>query len=261
MTLAVVIKGSEGLVLAAESRLTLTVPRGKDVDRVTYDNATKVLELAPPHHHVAAVTFGRGTVDGVRTAASFLPEFEAGLPAERLPVMTMAEEMQRFFGARIEPDPVGGTPMSFMIAGFDEGQAYGRVLQVDLGQTVTPLEYLPGEDFGPEWRGQVAIVDRLFRGYDPRLPELVRRHLALDPRGMKDLRAAIEILDLPVPWQAISLQDCVDLAMLGINATIECQALWAAPRECGGPIDVAVITRAAGIRFLRRKELRAGASR
>lgn len=257
MTLAVVIKGSEGLVLAAESRLTLTVPRGKDVDRVTYDNATKVLELAPPHHHVAAVTFGRGTVDGVRTAASLLPEFEAGLTSERLPVMAMAEEMQRFFGARLEPDPMAGAPMSFMIAGFDEGQAYGRVLQVDLGQTVTPLEYLPGEDFGPEWRGQVAIVDRLFRGYDPRLPELVGRHLGLDPRGMKDLRAAAENLNLPVPWQAISLQDCVDLAVLGINATIECQALWAAPRECGSPIDVAVITRAGGIRLLRRKELRA----
>jgi hypothetical protein len=257
MTLAVVVKGSEGLVLAAESRLTLTVPRGKDVDRVTYDNATKVLEFAAPHHHVATVTFGRGTVDGVRTVASLMPEFEAGLAPERLPVMAMAEEILQFFGSRLERDPTNGAPMSFMVAGFDEGQAYGRVLQIDLGRTVTPLEYLPGEDFGPEWRGQVAIVDRLFRGFDPRLPELVGRHLDLDPRGMKDLRAAVEILDLPIPWQAISLQDCVDLALLGISATIECQALWAAPRECGGPIDVAVITRGAGIRFLRRKHLQA----
>jgi len=256
MTLAVVIKGYEGLVLAAESRLTLTIPRGKDVDRVTYDNATKVLEFAPPHEHVAAVTFGRGTVDGVRTAASLWPEFEASLPSERLPVMTVAEELQRFFGSHLEPEPVAGRPMSFMVAGFDNGHAYGRVLQVDLGQTVTPLEYLSGEDFGPVWRGQVSVVDRLFRGFDPTLPDIVGRHLDLEPRDMKVLREAVAALDLPVPWQAINLQDCVDLALIGISTTIDCQALWAAPRECGGPIDVAAITRTNGIRFLRRKELR-----
>jgi hypothetical protein len=261
VTLTVVVKGPEGLVLAAESRLTLTVPRAAEVARVTYDNAHKLLAFAPPHNHVAAVTYGRGTVDGIRTASSLLPEFESSLPAERVPVMAIAEALQRFFSERLEPNPTGGSAMSFLVAGFDEDAAYGRILQIELGRTLTPLSYRSDDDFGPEWRGQTAIVDRLFRGHDPRLPDLIQQHLGLDPRSMKDLREAIEVLDLPVPWPAIALQECVDLAVLGIRATIELQALWAAPRECGGPIDVAIITRAEGTRFLQRKDLHVENSR
>lgn len=43
--------------------------------------------------------------------------------------------------------------------------------------------------------------------------------------------------------------------MLSVRATIELQALWAAPRECGGPTDVAIITRAEETHFQQRKDL------
>ena len=79
------ISGPEGLVLAAESRVTLTAQvTGQTPLHVNYDNATKLLSFSVPNTHLGAVTYGQGAI-GFRTAASFLPEFEAGLIAPPAP--------------------------------------------------------------------------------------------------------------------------------------------------------------------------------
>jgi len=62
MTLAIVFKGTEGVVLAADSRVTLPfqVPGTQLVTSAHFDNATKLLKVGN-QQHVAAVTFGLGT--------------------------------------------------------------------------------------------------------------------------------------------------------------------------------------------------------
>ena len=66
---------------------------------------------------------------------------------------------------------------------------------------------------------------------------------------------AVWVLGLPILWQAMALQDCIDLAIFGIRWTIGAQALSVEVRGCGGPIDVGVITRRDGLRFVQRKKL------
>jgi hypothetical protein len=93
MSLAIAFKGTEGLVLAADSRVTLTTqvtgkpPQGMREQTLllpaTFDNATKLLKIeAQPH--VGAVTYGLGALgmQQPRTAHSFMPEFEAELAKE-----------------------------------------------------------------------------------------------------------------------------------------------------------------------------------
>ena len=76
MSLGVGIKGPEGIVLAADSRVTLEASRpGGPVIPVNYDNATKLLSFSKPHNHVGVVTYGAAVI-GQRTAHSFVPEFE-----------------------------------------------------------------------------------------------------------------------------------------------------------------------------------------
>ena len=60
MSLGLTIKGAEGIVLAAESRITLTVqnPETKETLAVNCDNAQKLLKLSAPHNHIGAVTYG-----------------------------------------------------------------------------------------------------------------------------------------------------------------------------------------------------------
>jgi hypothetical protein len=255
VSLGVVVKVPDGLVLAAESRVsvTLTLPSGASY-RATFDNATKVLAFGPPHTYVGVVTYGVGAIAD-RTAHSFVPEFEATLPAERLSVRAFAEELQRFFleqwaAAAMPPTPT----LNFRVAGFDEDDPYGRVWGIDVPTTVTPFEFL-ADHFGAEWGGQRAHVDRLFAGFDPRLLELLRDAVDLKPLAMSLARKALDALDLPVPWNALPLQDGVDLAIFGIRATIISQTLSLGDRGCGGPIDVAVITRRDGLHWVQRKAL------
>src|ERR1700730_2340709 len=111
MSLAIVFKGPEGLVLAADSRVTLTfqattptapASAGTSILLVVpafYDNATKLLRVQG-QDYVAAVTYGLGTIgqNEPRTAHSFIPEFEADLATEpRLSVEEFARRLGNFF--------------------------------------------------------------------------------------------------------------------------------------------------------------------
>ena len=81
MSLGVAIKGPEGVVLAADCRVTIgaQAPNRPQI-MVHYDNATKLLNFSEPHNFVGAVTYGLGLI-GQRTAHSYLPEFESRFPS------------------------------------------------------------------------------------------------------------------------------------------------------------------------------------
>lgn len=99
MSLGIVIKGPEGIVLAAESRVTLTAQTPTGPLHVNFDNATKVLSFHAPNTAVGAVTYGQASI-GIRTAHSFVPEFEASLPPDRLSVSDFAQRLSDFFIAQ-----------------------------------------------------------------------------------------------------------------------------------------------------------------
>src|SRR5215470_7867870 len=81
VTLALVFKGTEGIVLAADSRVTLSaqIPGSAGQIQAHYDNAVKLLKVKG-HDYVAAVTYGLGALGAApRTAHSFLSEFEGAI--------------------------------------------------------------------------------------------------------------------------------------------------------------------------------------
>ena len=71
----------------------------------------------------------------------------------------------------------------------------------------------------------------------------------------QQLITALAVLQMPLPLQAMALQDCVNLALFFIRTTIDAQNLTVGIRGVGGPIDVAVITGTEGIQFVQRKEI------
>ena len=75
MSLGIAFKGPEGIVLAADSRVTLSGPRpGSNLlVQSHYDNATKLLKVKD-HDNVGAVTYGLGALGGrqPRTAHPYL---------------------------------------------------------------------------------------------------------------------------------------------------------------------------------------------
>lgn len=262
MSLGVIIKGSEGIVLAADSRVTLEAARQNLPPLiVTFDNATKLLCFeGDSHKWVGAVTYGAAVI-GLRTAHSFVPEFELNLPPERLPIVEYTKRISSFFLERWKeamPANYPGPSMTFLVGGYDEGAAYGSVFVVDVPNSPTPAPRNAGDnDFGMTWGGQLQLASRIVHGYDPALMQILRQSLNLDDAKLAELEKLFrQNLEFRFPYQVLPLQDCVDLATFIIRTTMTAQTLGVDIRGVGGPIEVATITRTSGREFIQRKSLR-----
>ena len=273
MSLGIAFKGPEGIVLAADSRVTLTAQAqsvlGPMLLPATFDNATKLLKVNG-QDHVGAVTYGAGAIgqQEPRTAHSFLPEFEASLQGgRRLSVREFAEALSSFFVARwrdagMPPTVPMGQDMIFLVGGYDENAAYGSVFEIFVPSRPAPREVIPTGQFGAVWGGQHQIVSRLLNGFDPTAPQVARAFLGSPTQGQPDpLETEMKTkLSAKIPWAFLPLQDCVDLSIFVLRTTITLQKWIIDVRGVGGAIDVATITRTGGFKYVQQKEI-AGESR
>jgi hypothetical protein len=280
MSLGVVFKGPEGIVLAADSRVTLTnqfqiLNQPPLLLSSTYDNATKLLSVKG-QKYVGAVTYGAGAIgeDEPRTAHSYIPEFEQELNKEfehepngvpRLTVKDFAERLSKFFLNKWKtqkmPMPCPpGQDMVFFVGGYDEGAPYGKVFEIYIPSRPDPSERhnASGQlQFGLLWGGQIDYANRLIHGFDGQLPDLTKNFLGLDDKKRDELAKYLQgKLQAPVPFAFLPLQDCVDLAIFLIRTTIIMQHWVIGIRGVGGAIDVAVITQAKGFEEVQRKQIR-----
>jgi hypothetical protein len=276
MSLGVVCKSSEGIVLAADSRVTLTFPQMSQVGLPTmppmpitlihasYDNATKLLKIKG-QDYVGVVTYGLGTIGLTvpRTAHSFLPEFEDELRrsgGQRLPVADFAQKLGDFFMCQWTSnmhDYVGPDQLIFLVGGFDEDAPYGRIFEVDIPSRPQPIEhYADINNFGIVWGGQLDFPQRLINGFDYRALDIITNTLNLNPSQRGQIEVALRQLSVPIPYQILPIQDCVDLSIMLIRTTISLQSFYTGLRGVGGMIEVAIITREDGFKPIQRKKIK-----
>ena len=273
MSLGIVFKGPEGIVLAVDSRVTLNAEQRKGnvsiVLPATYDNATKLLKVKG-QEYVGVVTFGLEALgENPRTAHSFLPEFEELLykkyettdennnaTVKRLSVEDFAKELSDFFmeqWQKLMSHAQNANDMVFFIGGYDENEPYGKVFEVKIPSNPIPTEQIANV-FGMAWGGQRELVDRLIQGYDHNLPGVVKTYANLSNRRTEGLHTHLkQRLSLNIPYPFLPLQDCVDLSITLIRTTIAMQTWLVGVRGVGGAIDVATITRTGGFKPIQQK--------
>ena len=270
MSLGIVVKGSEGIVLAADSRGTLTAVLNQPPGTlgniqvqlpVNFDNATKLLTFGKPNNWIGAVTYGDAvmgtTASDLRTAQSFVPEFEAGLTTDRLSVAEFSKRLSDFYLKQWQsrmPTIHAGPGMAFVVAGFDEDKPYGSVYLFTIPKEPIPTERAPN-DFGVTFGGQNELTYRILGGYDPRVLDIAKKELNAPVIRMDAFEKALSQLQLTIPYHLLPLQDCIDLAIFLIRTTTTAQNLSIGIRGVGGAIDVAVITKREGLAIIQRKEL------
>jgi hypothetical protein len=235
MSLAIVFKGTEGIVLAVDSRVTLTATAqslpGIPITLVhsTFDNATKFLKVNG-QEYVGAVTYGVGAIGQKepRTAHSFMPEFEEELRranCQRLPVKDFAERLGQFF---LRKWTEAGMPavahpsqnMEFIVGGFDSGEPYGKVYGLQVPARPAPQEWHVAQ-FGVVWGGQSEFVHRLISGYDPNLFHAAQEFLKCSDQQRNELQEYVNgKVQAPIPFPFLPLQDCVNLAILLIHVSL-----------------------------------------
>lgn len=261
MSLGVVVKGTGGIVLAADSRVTLMANRGNSQFAINFDNASKLLTFGEPNTYIGAVTYGEAVIgsapNDIRTAYSFIPEFETGLTESRLSIKDFVKKFSDFFLKQWQnkgPKNYRGPGMTFVIAGFDQKSPYGSVHLLNIPNQPVAEEQSPNT-FGVTWGGQIELASRLVVGYDIKLVEILKRKLKLSDKQIEELKTEFRQLTLGVPYAVLSLQDCIDLAVFLVKTTMEGQRLSIAIRGVGGAIDVAVITKREGVRIIQQKKL------
>lgn len=274
MSLGIAFKGAEGIVLAADSRVTLTALAGsapgapggppagtQKIIPVSYDNATKLLRIEG-QKYVGAVTYGMGAfgMPTPRTAHSYMPEFEEELTKEgvdRHTVEDFATRLSNFFMERwASSGQQQSVDMVFIVGGYDEGEAYGRIFEFYIPSRPAPVEKNAGNDFGLVWGGQREYTDRIMQGFDDTLIPLLKDKFSLSDQDASDLRDELRTsLLVRIPYAFLPLQDCVDLAIFLIETTMSLQRWLVDVRGVGGAIDVATITRTEGFRSVQQKAI------
>lgn len=260
MSLAVVIKGPEGIVLAADSRVTVqATPVGGSTTTAYFDNATKLLSFHGRYASIGAVTYGAAVLN-LRTANSFIPQFEAGLKNELLTVEAFAEALGRFFMDRwqeVAADHDSGPPMQFIVGGYNEEAPYGEVYVISVPDRPSPEPRNPVDtNFGMTWGGQLGIVSRLIHGYDPQVIQIIGESLDVGSEKLETLASTLrQKVEIPIPYALLPLQDCVNLATFMIRTTMTAQDLSVTLRGVGGGIDVATITSTGSLHYIQQKKL------
>jgi hypothetical protein len=226
MSLIITVYVREGIVMAADSRLTLNFPRTTPSGQthilsITSSDSAKKLFLAP--NNVGIATCGPADIGGVPIAGfieSFIVEKLKGQP---LSAEQVASDLKVYFGA------LGVRPGTlFHVAGYAQ---VNETLDQQLF-LVDPAAGLlsrlnPANKQGANWGGEIDVLQRLLN------------EVSLIQTG------GLNPVPLPyfgVPFEFFTLQDAIDFAFYGIRSTIDTLRFQAREKTVGGPVDVLVIT-------------------
>ncbi|MFT3662549.1 MAG: hypothetical protein QM809_14575 [Gordonia sp. (in: high G+C Gram-positive bacteria)] len=276
MTVAVLVKVHDGLVLAADSATTL---RLDDNSAQVYNNADKIIQL---HRNLplAMMTWGLGQIGdaSVSTAGKDLRRRLMGktkkyddwkLKKHKYTVEQVVDRLVDMFHERIgkmdlpadDPNSVLGVLVCGYSAGCDHAEAY----QVMLGPGEPSIEKVAATgDFGWIAFAQAVATNRLFYGIDPILMARIEK-LVPEDRHEELAEALKEQFRQPV-FRAMPFPDAIALAKFLVEVTAGYSHFLLGPDTVGGPIDVASVNRHEGFKWINRKhyyssELNPGGSR
>lgn len=234
MSLVITLFVPEGLVMAADSRLTLEFKVAQQdgsqkTESIPSSDSTYKVFLLP--HNIGVSAYGAASV-GVTPIAPLVEVFAATkLKDVKMPPDKVASELLSYF-RKLE-----GPPASiFHVAGYKDGTQ--QVFEANVSTNTTKSLITSGA--GAAWGGE---ADALLR--------LLSKVGTLDQAGNK----LTDIQSFGVAFDHFTLQDAIDFAVYAIRTTADTMRFQLRRQTVGGPIDLLII-RPDGARWLRRKELR-----
>jgi len=270
MTVAVALRVHDGLVLAADSASTLvgTDPStGNSGVFNVYNNACKIVNLYKGLP-VGMMTWGAGSIGPASIAtlakdlrARLMVEGDGGIEPGAYDMLDVANRVRQFFYEERYVPEFGHLPpeqqpdLGLCVAGYSPGQQLAEVYQVDIcgGQCPEPALVGPPEVAGVTVNGQPEAVARLLRGYSLGLPAAMQSLGVQEPELSNVLAYLQTTLSVPMVEAAMPIQDAIDLAEFLVYVTIQYSRFKLDWPTCGGPIEVAAITKHEGFRWVKRK--------
>jgi hypothetical protein len=254
MTIAVALKIGDGLVLGADSAVTV---RNSAAHRDNvYFNAEKIINLVKGLP-LGAVTWGLagfGRRSSTRVAKDLRrrlsdPAHPWWINPEHYTVEEVARRVEQFFHHELHradfPDGGEGTGFGFMVAGYAPNAPQGEVWAFEVkddGSRTGPAPIMVDDINGVLYRGQSEALNRLLRGWSQ---STVERFVS---EGVPWANV-IGQLDAVAPlWnESMPIQDGIDLVRYLVDVTTGFVRFMPEPTTVAPPVDLAAITLTRGL--------------
>lgn len=241
MSLIVSLYVPEGLVVAGDSRLTLSwtnkTQNGEHLHSISAsDSNSKVFTI---NNKFGIATFGAADINGI-PIAGFINQFREELVNDRTTIDEIPQLLLDYFGERFNYPATHFHVLGYLM---ENGISVPHVYIVNIAaKQIQRVNKMPhGIIHGAGWGGETEVLTRLLN--------------AVKVYNGQDW---IEMPNTPVPWNFMTLQDAVDFALYAIRTTIETIRFQQKEKTVGGPIDILVIRPGQAPKWIQRKEITAG---
>lgn len=266
MTICVAVKVHDGLVLASDSATTLV--DGAQQIQTVYNNANKIFNL---HRSlpIGLATWGLGSIGpaSIATLAKDLRQrFMGDDPDWRIDVADysleeVAGKVRQYFCDELYFPQFSGVDaadqpdLGFFVGGYSSPNALAELYQIDVSGGTCDAPRLVGglNETSIYAQGQPEAVIRLVVGLPGNI-STVLEEVGADPGdvpAMLDYMAGRSRASLV--QSAMPIQDAIDLAEFLVETTIKFSRFTVDWATCGGPIEVAAITKHEGFKWTKRK--------
>lgn len=267
MTIAIVVKVGDALVLGADSAATLG--GGQSIANV-YFNAEKLFNLVKGLPIGVAVA-GLGGLAG-RSVSSLARDLRAKILAapvgdpwrldkDTYTIEQAANLVRKFFYEEHYCVEYGNAPagtdrpsMSMIVSGYSANAAHSEVWIVEVGsngQCVAPVcQFAQNQTGVATWRGMPEAVNRLVNGWSTGVAQRLVDAGVPEAEVMPLLSSAQNV---PLIHPAMPLQDAIDLVQFLIETTVGFVRFAPGAPTVAPPIDLAAITKHEHFRWVRRK--------
>ena len=238
MSFAITVYVREGIVMAADSRLSLNSTQninGNVQNLISVGQSDSNQKLFVTEDRIGIFTVGAADINGV-PIAGFVDQFIRQNANGKLKSPdVVADGLITFFGQQATvPDS------QFHVAGYDPTSGTQQVFHVYVSRK-TKNQVNPQNQFGVAWAGEADVLSRI-----------INPSAEIDPSANNAIKSIYP--NIPIPYNFFTLQDAIDFSVFAVRTTIETIRFQPRPKSVGGPIDVLVI-RPNEAKWIQRKEL------
>lgn len=270
MTIALLIKVHDGVVLAADSATTLTAaqPDGSTAIVNIYNNANKVFNLHKKLP-VGAMTWGLGNIGpaSISRLSKDLRDRFHGTGSDPWALDPKAYEIEdvasraakflhddHFVPLYEQADDEHKPDLGYLVGGYSSDSDDPRVFVINTtGPSAgKPVEVLAG-DTGAFWWGQPEAITRILTGVSLDTAVALTNLGVPAPQAQQTAAAIQQQVQTQLVVAAMPIQDAIDLAEFLVHATIQYVRFSPGGATVGGPIEIATITKHEGFKWVARK--------
>ncbi len=253
MTIAIAMKINDGIILATDSASTiLGQNENGDVEvHHTYFTADKLFNLKKGSP-IGAMTWGSGSIND-ESISTLVKDFRSSENNndEDLSVSNTVDKFVEF----LKPKLSNEVDIGFLIVGYSANESHPEMFLIEInnGQIVNKTEINQDNNIAVSWFGDVYFLCRLLFGYDEHLPEILKDNGLSDENINLIIGDCNNKLQLPLGVPAMPIQDAIDLVKFLAESCVNFSRFTPGPQFIGGPIDLAVITKHEGFKWIERK--------